>query len=191
MPREDTQFKKGHPQLNSGRTQFKKGHQIWLGEHHSDATKKKLRDISKTRIGNLSHNYKGGKPKCVNCDKKLSKRGLKRCYACAGKMRSGEKCHFWKEGVSKQKGYRSFIQKRREIRKIGNGGSHTLAEWETLKTQYNWICPCCHKSEPEIKLTEDHIIPLSKGGSDNIENIQPLCRSCNTKKYTKIIKYDR
>lgn len=68
-------------------------------------------------------------------------------------------------------------------------GFHTEGEWETLKAQYNWTCPSCKKREPKIKLTEDHIIPLSKGGSNNIENIQPLCRSCNCKKHTKIIKY--
>ena len=66
-------------------------------------------------------------------------------------------------------------------------GSHTFGEWQLLKKQHGYRCPYCGKKEPEIKLTQDHIIPLSKGGSDFIENIQPLCRSCNCKKYNKII----
>ena len=72
--------------------------------------------------------------------------------------------------------------------------THTFGEWELLKKQYNNTCPSCKRSEPFIGqrtqyLTEDHIIPLSKGGSDLIENIQPLCSSCNSKKHTAIIKY--
>jgi len=106
------------------------------------------------------------------------------------KQKSGDKkgknnpC--WRGGVSKD--FMHYNRKRRNI-KYNADGSHTLREWETLKAQYNWTCPSCGKKEPKIKLNEDHIIPLSKGGSDNIENIQPLCKSCNSKKHTKTIKY--
>lgn len=80
-------------------------------------------------------------------------------------------------------------KKRRRERIKMYGGFHSLGEWETLKAQYDFTCPSCHQQEPKIKLTRDHIIPIAKGGSDNIENIQPLCVKCNSRKSTTTIRY--
>lgn len=146
-------------------------------------------------------------PKCEICEKTLSTLKGKRCVehydktynrgkkrteeqknklsdAHKGKMK-GEKHPRWKGG------YQRILHQnnQRRIMRLENGGSHTLGEWETLKAQYNWTCPSCERFEPDIILTRDHIIPLSRGGSDNIENIQPLCGSCNSRKKDKTIKY--
>jgi 5-methylcytosine-specific restriction endonuclease McrA len=51
------------------------------------------------------------------------------------------------------------------------------------------MCLCCKQKEPDIKLTEDHVVPLSYGGTDFVENIQPLCGSCNSKKHVKTVDY--
>lgn len=80
-------------------------------------------------------------------------------------------------------------KRKRRNRELNAEGFHTNEQWENLKKRYKYTCLCCKKQEPEIKLTEDHIIPLSRGGSDYIKNIQPLCQSCNSRKHTKTIKY--
>ena len=97
----------------------------------------------------------------------------------------GDKNPKWKGGYERK----LYLNLRRRAIKMNADGSHTQEEWELLKAQYNYTCPACKKKEPEIKLTEDHIVPLSKSGSDNIENIQPLCKTCNSKKHTKIITF--
>jgi 5-methylcytosine-specific restriction endonuclease McrA len=68
-------------------------------------------------------------------------------------------------------------------------GFYTQSEWLELKERYHNTCPCCHRSEPEIKLEKDHIVPVIQGGWNIIENIQPLCVSCNRRKHTQAIKY--
>lgn len=73
--------------------------------------------------------------------------------------------------------------------KRSNGGSFTSEDWESLKSRYNYTCLCCGRSEPDIKLAADHIIPITKGGGSDISNIQPLCGLCNSKKYNKIIDF--
>lgn len=73
--------------------------------------------------------------------------------------------------------------------KMGQPGSFTAEEWQELKQRYNFTCLCCGRREPEIKLTVDHVVPISKGGASTIENIQPLCKTCNSAKNVNIIDY--
>ena len=77
----------------------------------------------------------------------------------------------------------------RRVRKLEAYGSHTDEEWQKLKAFHDFKCLCCGKQEPEIKLTRDHVIPLTQGGSDSIDNVQPLCARCNSKKNNKHIDY--
>ena len=49
------------------------------------------------------------------------------------------------------------------------------------------ICFNCHS---EDDLTIDHIIPMSMGGAHEIDNLQVLCRSCNSRKKQDTIRYE-
>ena len=77
---------------------------------------------------------------------------------------------------------------RRRARLLGNGGSFSGEEWMELCKKHNHKCVCCNKCR---KLEADHVIPLIFGGTNNIENIQPLCRSCNATKGSKSTDYRR
>jgi 5-methylcytosine-specific restriction endonuclease McrA len=72
------------------------------------------------------------------------------------------------------------VKHRRRARE--SNGHFTATQWKDIKIAQNFTCLLCGKSEPKIKLTVDHIIPLSKGGDNNVGNIQGLCGSCNSRK---------
>lgn len=71
--------------------------------------------------------------------------------------------------------------RRRRARKREVRGSFTAEEFRNLCEYYDNRCLCCGRKG--VPLEADHIIPLSWEGSTNdISNIQPLCKQCNSSK---------
>ena len=65
-------------------------------------------------------------------------------------------------------------------------GRHTDREWIEMCQRFGYRCLKCGSDKHLVK---DHIIPIYAGGSDGIENIQPLCQSCNSRKGPERVDY--
>lgn len=60
-------------------------------------------------------------------------------------------------------------------------GSHTEEEWAAVVDEFDRRCVQCG-CRPADEPAKDHIVPICLGGSDAIDNLQPLCRTCNSGK---------
>lgn len=85
--------------------------------------------------------------------------------------------------------YKRSNEHKRYAKKKGNGGSYTPKE---LKAQFDSQQGRCYHCGKWMSLTNsktchiDHWIPISKGGSNNIDNIKLLCVHCNLTKHNKL-----
>jgi 5-methylcytosine-specific restriction endonuclease McrA len=79
------------------------------------------------------------------------------------------------------------------VSKIGQKRRHqkredfalTDKEWDETILYFNYSCAYCGNDD---KLTYDHVIPFSKGGSFTKQNIIPACKHCNSSKNDNEIK---
>ena len=53
------------------------------------------------------------------------------------------------------------------------------------------LCSGCWEWFPRYLIQTDHIIPVSRGGTDHPGNLQPLCASCNLLKGDRPMSYLR
>jgi len=65
----------------------------------------------------------------------------------------------------------------------------STANKKKLYLKQDGICPRCEQRFGYLELTDDHVIPISRGGLNEIENLQTLCKSCNSRKSSKTIDY--
>lgn len=64
---------------------------------------------------------------------------------------------------------------------VGEFRPHYAAKMEAQ----GFRCIYCPAALRTVAYEVDHIIPLSRGGSDSADNIQCLCRRCNRRKHDR------
>lgn len=77
-------------------------------------------------------------------------------------------------------------RRNRRARLRAAGGHVSAAEWQSILDRFNGKCAKCGASE---NIHMDHVVPLAKGGRHSIDNVQPLCQTCNLRKHTKTEDY--
>jgi len=68
---------------------------------------------------------------------------------------------------------------RRRANKRSSSEHYTVEQMKALRSKIKNLCANCLKKKD---LSIDHIVPLARGGSNAIRNIQFLCHSCNSRK---------
>lgn len=134
---------------------------------------------------------------CIDCKVlfKTNKNNLSgRCHPCLLSFRNKVDYQNNKDKyLARGKDWRPKNRKKVQVynqshraRLLASPGKFTSEEWNALCAQYEYKCLCCRSA---AKLTIDHIVPLILGGVNTIDNLQPLCKPCNSRKGIKVIDY--
>ena len=178
-----------------------KARQYIIRKPLTEETKEKISKSKRNQVYfNCDYCGKESSDKPSSYNKKQRHFCCRKCYSdYRGNYMKPNEQPSWKGGITSYESHKKWKEKnpermahlkaRRYAREKGAKGRHTLSEWEKLKEKNNYKCAFCGERK---KLTKDHIVPLSEGGSDYIENIQPLCKNCNSRKwkYTDLNIYE-
>lgn len=111
-------------------------------------------------------------------------RGLEVNRASVRKRVENGKYERWANSSKGRSVLRAAQARRRALKINAPGEGFTACEWEDCKQAHKQKCYYCGKNG--MKLTMDHVIPLSRGGHHDKTNIVAACSRCNKVKGAKI-----
>jgi 5-methylcytosine-specific restriction endonuclease McrA len=111
-------------------------------------------------------------------------------YAASHKLYRQRRAEFIKQlhrdWLAKNPEHKRVSGARRRAQKANAlSNDFTAKEWRALCKAMGYRCAYCGRKFTLKKLTQDHITPLSRGGSHTLANILPACLDCNLRKHTK------
>lgn len=78
--------------------------------------------------------------------------------------------------------HNKIVRQNKRMKKLGVEGKIYLIHWIYSMHIHKYSCTHCNTHGSKERLTMDHIIPVSYGGTNIPENIQPLCLPCHNTK---------
>lgn len=148
------------------------GRSGFLGHHHTEAAKQKLRLF-----------FQGKRP--------ITSPEIIRKISATLKGRpnplvQGNRSPLWKHGLSATREYIRQMKKRRTAFERGGGSLSTctvqLVYEDNIKKYGTLTCIYCLMSIPFGQDTLEHKQPLSRGGTNDYENLAVACLRCNSRK---------
>lgn len=136
-------------------------------QEYSSAYGKEHRRINKDKISSYQ------------CQWRLSNRE----YAVKWRIDNPDYNRLWREDNPEKNSVQSH--KRRARIRNAPGQSYTVEQISSLWNAVKHKCACCGCVISLKTRHIDHIVPLSRGGSNEIRNVQFLCAKCNTRKAAK------
>jgi hypothetical protein len=76
-----------------------------------------------------------------------------------------------------------YTQRRRAKLRGVPVNDFTPKQWQEVKEYFNHVCAYC--GAEGVTLTQDHLIPIARGGHHTMSNVVPACLSCNCRKHDK------
>ncbi|WP_278522891.1 HNH endonuclease [Methanobrevibacter arboriphilus] len=140
-----------------------------------DNIKQALKEVVKEEIKELNTN---NVRKLSNAKKRIRK--LKRNNLCINDDNRNE----FKKELSRLENQNRDLKK--QLKEYKNTKPVPNSVRKAVFERDNYTCQCCNTKKD---LTIDHIVPRSKGGSNDETNLQTLCKSCNLAKADLYVNY--
>ncbi|MCC6797713.1 MAG: HNH endonuclease [Candidatus Hydrogenedentes bacterium] len=152
---------------------------------YAHANKEKVREVWRNWIAKPENKEKTRlKNKRLHAADPVKRLENNRKWRALNPEKISEYCRKWRSANPEK--VKQRCQKRRAIKKGAQHTPYTKAQVLALRGQWCGICgleiDLSVKYPHPMSFSFDHIQPLTKGGIDAIENIQPAHYSCNCKK---------
>jgi dsDNA-specific endonuclease/ATPase MutS2 len=147
---------------------------------------KKWQKANKAKVDKRAKEWKRQNPdKCKKVSKKYrdANRDIMLERTREWKKENPDKIKAW---VEKNRAIVTQYSRTRRARKLKAKGTFTANQFKNKQERQKNKCWWCTEELEGKKVHADHVIPLSKGGTNDISNIVASCASCNFKKNAKM-----